>query len=78
MSKDNKATSKASTAKAVAAESSGAKQYRVIKSWNGVQVGDIIQPEGELHPSLAAHVVLDTGEGELHVASPEGGSSQEQ
>ncbi|QGR65304.1 glycoprotein [Yersinia intermedia] len=44
-------------------------KYEVVRAWNGVVVGDLIDLDS-LHPALQSHVRKVGGEGELSPATP--------
>ncbi|EIX9050910.1 TPA: hypothetical protein LVL67_001854 [Klebsiella oxytoca] len=50
-------------------------KYEVIRPWNGVRLGDVVELK-ELHPALKPNVRLMRGEagGQLTPATPEGGT----
>ncbi|CAI2141845.1 hypothetical protein [Serratia marcescens] len=50
-------------------------KYEVIRPWNGVEIGDVLELEN-LHPALKSNVRLMRGEagGELTPATPDAGN----
>ena len=52
-------------------------KYEVIRPWNGVKRGDVVEIK-ELHPALKSNVHLMQGEagGELTPATPDGGTGE--